>query len=226
MKRVLLGLAASAALVAPAAAATVTQSHSLTSGTGARSGMFDISSIYTSAAANGYDVVLNSARMSVYGYSAYDRDFAATYSHSTRDCSWFSCGSTYHYNALDGDRTVDRLWAGLGASGYDFYDTTYSRRTTSGAFRSGNSVYHTTTYYNYGSLYGSTYASDSELADLDVDGMIAYRIYTSGDPTSNLRASLTVDYDLVAQVPLPASGLMLLGAVGAMGYVRRKRKAG
>lgn len=72
---------------------------------------------------------------------------------------------------------------------------------------------------------GSTSATASELADLDADGMIAYRVYTSGDPAYNLRARLTVDYDLVAQVPLPASGLMLLGAVGAMGFARRKRKA-
>ena len=91
MKRILLGLAASTALVAPAVAATVTQSHYLTSGTGTRSGVFDISSIYSNAAANGYDVVLNSAHLSVYGYSAYDRDYAASYSHTSRNCGWFSC---------------------------------------------------------------------------------------------------------------------------------------
>lgn len=235
MKHFLMGLAACAVLVTPAFAATVTQSHSLSSGTGSRYGSFDFSSIFADADAAGYDVVVNSARFSMSGYSDYDRDYTRYFDgqYSDRDCGWFSCSTHYwdQYTAYDGDRTSEGMY-GYISNQYTLYDTTYSGSyTVSNNYNAtiGGRHAHIRTYTysgNYGSMSDSELINSTALGDLQDDGMVAYRIYTNGDPTRSVMASLTMDYDLVARVvPLPASGLMLLGALGAIGIARRKRKS-
>lgn len=132
-------------------------------------------------------------------------------------------------NALNTDQTEAGFDSNLGADNSAFATNAYDGGSVSGFLTFNGS-------YTYDSTMGNL-LMDLEISDIvashwgpavastSASGGLFSRSHNLGSGFENYGAVVTLDYEPVSEVPLPASALLLMAGVGALGLTRRRRNA-
>lgn len=201
---------------APALGATVTQTVS-TSGVSGQY-MFDFTALLAAEALNGNGVDFTGGTISFAGESAAN----ATPDELTAS---FIVGP-FTLNLFEaGDRVNDIATVTYGAT--VLTDDTEVLPDSTSVFPSTFVQNVTDVYENFGFVFGAGSLTFADLLVLSDTGMLTFGVGTFGDPFQTLDVTVDATYSLVplAPVPLPASGLVLVAAIGSVAALRRRRNS-
>ena len=208
---------------------------------------FDLNSFVSNSIPSNSSIDIYSATISLSGYSSHRNSYSSQYTGRYVDhydtiphTVSYSCGlfrtctrTTYtrrpvfgaSYYIRNGDHVIDNIRVGIGSN--TLSDSTYHPDTTT--YGSGYLTRHTTnTGHSSGSVSDTDTLSFFNLASLNDDYILGYNVDVLSGVFDRVSVRLNINFNVVnngpAPVPLPASVLLMGGALGGLSLTRRRKK--